>query len=175
MNELIPIERIERKIYSIRDKKVMLDRDLAELYDVETKALNQAVKRNIDRFPEDFMFQLSYKEFTDLKSQIVTSSWGGVRKLPYAFTELCVAMLSSVLNSKRAIQVNIQIMRVFTKLRSMLREYEELKEFVISLAKKQQEDVTFLFMELDRLNKMFESLQPKKQIGFESGLVKEKH
>ena len=74
MNELIPIERIERKIYSIRDKKVMLDRDLAELYDVETKALNQAVKRNIDRFPEDFMFQLSYKEFTDLKSQIVTSS-----------------------------------------------------------------------------------------------------
>ena len=112
------------------------------------------------------MFQLSYKEFTDLKSQIVTSSWGGVRKLPYAFTELGIAMLSSVLNSKRAIQINIQIMRVFTKLRNMLREYEELREFVISLAKKQQEDVTYLFMELDRLNKLFESLKSKKQIGF---------
>jgi hypothetical protein len=166
MSELVPSDRIESKIYSIRDKKVMLDRDLAELYGVDTKVLNQAVKRNNERFPADFMFQLSYKEFTDLKSQIVTSSWGGVRKLPYAFTELGIAMLSSVLNSKRAIQINIQIMRVFTKLRNMLREYEELREFVISLAKKQQEDVTYLFMELDRLNKLFESLKSKKQIGF---------
>ncbi|MCI0496370.1 ORF6N domain-containing protein, partial [candidate division KSB1 bacterium] len=117
MKELISIERIESKINSIRNKKVMLDRDLAELYGVETKVLNQAVKRNIERFPDDFMVQLDYKEVTDLKSQIVTSSWGGVRKLPYAFSELGVAMLSSILNSKAAIQINIQIMRVFTKLR----------------------------------------------------------
>ena len=87
----------------IRDMKVMLDRDLAELYGVETKRLNERVKRNIKRFPDDFMFQLSSKEFSDLKSQIATSNWGGVRKLPYAFTEQGVAMLSSVLNSKRAI------------------------------------------------------------------------
>jgi hypothetical protein len=103
-----------------------------------------------------------------LRYQFGTSSWGGKRYPPYAFTELGVAMLSSILNSKTAIQINIQIMRVFTKLRGMLREYEELKEFVISLAKKQKEDVSYLFMELDRLNKMFESLRPKKQLGFQS-------
>jgi phage regulator Rha-like protein len=174
MNELIPIERIESRIYSIRDKKVMLDHDLAELYGVETKFLNRAVKRNVDRFPDDFMFQLTKKEFDNLRYQFGTSSWGGKRYPPYAFTELGVAMLSSILNSKAAIQINIQIMRVFTKLRGMLREYEELKEFVISLAKKQQEDVSYLFMELDRLNKMFEFLKPKKQIGFESGGAKKK-
>jgi len=168
MNEIIPAEKIEGKIYTIRNQKVMLDRDLAELYGVETKVLNQAVKRNTERFPEDFMFQFDYKEFTNLKSQFVTSSWGGVRKLPFAFTELGVAMLSSVLNSKRAIQVNIQIMRVFASLRGMLREYEELKEFAIALAKKQQEDVTFIFIELDRLNQLFESLRSKKQLGFHS-------
>jgi len=94
----------------------MLDRDLAELYDVETKVLNQAVKRNNERFPEEFMFQLTIEEFEVLKLQIVTSSWGGTRKMPYAFTEYEVAMLSSVLRSKKAIQVNIQIMLVFSKI-----------------------------------------------------------
>jgi hypothetical protein len=168
MIEIIPIEKIESKIYSIRNQKVMFDRDLAELYGVETRILVQAVKRNISRFPDDFMFQLSKNEFDSLRSQFVISKKGGRTYLPYAFTENGVAMLSSVLNSERAIDVNIQIMRVFTKLRNMLREYEELKEFVISLAKKQQDDVTYLFMELDRLNKMFESLKPKKQIGFQA-------
>jgi len=168
--EIVALERVESKIYSIREQKVMLDRDLAELYGVETKVLNQGVKRNIRRFPEDFMFQLTKDEYDSLRSQIVTLEGRGKHSkyLPYAFTENGVAMLSSVLNSERAIQVNIQIMRVFTKLRSMLREYEELKEFVISLAKRQQEDVTHLFMELDRLNRLFESLRTKKQIGFQA-------
>ena len=106
---------VASNIYFIRDRKVMLDRDLAELYELETKVLNQAVRRNIERFPDTFMFQLTLSEFEILKSQIVTSSWGGTRKLPFAFTEQGVAMLSSVLRSKKAIQVNIQIMLVFTK------------------------------------------------------------
>lgn len=173
MNEIIPIEIIEGRIYTIRNQKVMLDQDLAELYGVETRILVQAVKRNIDRFPEDFMFQLSKNEYDRLRSQFVISKKGGRTYLPYAFTENGVAMLSSVLRSKRAIQVNIQIMRVFTKLRGMLREYEELKEFAIALAKKQQEDVTFIFIELDRLDELFESLRPKKQLGFHSPEKKE--
>ena len=111
---------VSSKIYIVRDKKVMLDRDLAELYEVETRALNQAVSRNLSRFPEEFMFQLSPGEFEILISQIVTSSWGGTRKMPFAFTEYGVAMLSSVLWSKRAIKVNIQIMLVFSRIREML-------------------------------------------------------
>src|SRR4051812_4500538 len=121
MNSKILIKKqiIKNKILFVRDKKVMLDRDLAELYGVKTKVLNQAVKRNCERFPADFMFQLTDHELTYWKSQIVTSNKEkmGVRKRPYAFTELGIAMLSSVLNSPQAIQVNIQIMRVFTKLR----------------------------------------------------------
>ena len=105
MNELMQIQNM---IYEIRGYKVMLDSDLATLYEVETRTLNQAVKRNIDRFPNDFMFQLTKDEFKNLKSQIVTSSWGGARKLPYAFTEQGVAMLSGVLKSKKAIEANIQ-------------------------------------------------------------------
>ena len=111
---------IESLIYEIRGQKVMLDRDLAKLYGVETKVLNQAVKRNLKRFPEDFMFQLSHEEFTDLMSQIVTSSWGGIRKLPYVFTEQGVAMLSGLLNSDIAIEVNIRIMRTFAAIRKYL-------------------------------------------------------
>src|SRR5665811_240024 len=110
----IPEEVIMSKIYLIRGQKVMLDSDLAELYGVETRRLNEQVKRNIDRFPEDFMFQLMEPEFENLKSQIATSSWGGRRKLPFAFTEHGVLMLSSVLNSNLAIKVNIQIMRIYT-------------------------------------------------------------
>jgi len=117
----VQIQEIEKMIYQIRCQKVMLDSDLAELYQVETKKLNQAVKRNIKRFPSDFMFQLSNQEFSNLKSQIVTSSsHGGLRKLPTAFTENGIAMLSGILNSDRAILINIAIMRIFTKLRSFL-------------------------------------------------------
>jgi ORF6N domain len=121
MNE-INLPKIERMIFVIRGQKVMLDSDLAELYEVETKVLNQAVKRNAERFPEDFMFQLTMKEYEFLKSQIVTSKSGrgGKQKLPNVFTENGLAMLSGVLNSPRAIQVHIAIMRIFTRLRSFL-------------------------------------------------------
>ncbi len=114
MKGIISADIIVSKIKYIRGHKVMLDKDLAALYEVETKALNQAVARNLDRFPEDFMFRLSIEEFDNLKSQIVTSSWGGTRKPPSAFTEQGVAMLASVLNSPRAIQVNIQIIRILS-------------------------------------------------------------
>ena len=135
---VIPDETVINKIYLIRGEKVMLDRDLAELYGVETRRLNEQVKRNIDRFPEDFMFQLTEIEFENLMSQIATSSWGGYRKLPYVFTEHGVLMLSSVLNSDLAIKVNIQIMRVYTKIRNMLATHKDLllkfEQFEIKLA-----------------------------------------
>jgi len=114
----------------------MLDRDLAELYGVETRVLKQAVKRNINRFPDDFMFELTKTEFENLRSQIVISSWGGLRYAPMAFTEQGVAMLSSVLRSKRAIKVNIQIMRVFIKLRKMYIHHEDLKQKIIAQERK---------------------------------------
>ena len=119
-------EKIISKIYVIREHKVMLDGDLADLYQVETRRLNEQVKRNIDRFPEDFMFQLTEKEWENLKSQNAISSWGGRRKKPYAFTEHGVLMLSSVLNSDRAIQVNIHIMRIYSKLRSMIMDHKDI-------------------------------------------------
>lgn len=119
MEEIIPVQIIENKIYIIRGFKVMVDSDLASLYDVDTKVLNQAVKRNLDRFPDDFMFQISDDEWKNLRSQIVTSKRGGQRYLPYVFTEQGVAMLSGILNSKRAVAVNIQIMRTFIKLREL--------------------------------------------------------
>lgn len=130
MNELMQIQNM---IYEIRGYKVMLDSDLATLYEVETRTLNQAVKRNIDRFPNDFMFQLTKDEFKNLKSQIVTSSWGGARKLPYAFTEQGVAMLSGVLKSKKAIEANIQIMRTFVKMRQWAIENKELAQRLTEL------------------------------------------
>ncbi|MDR0231954.1 MAG: ORF6N domain-containing protein [Dysgonamonadaceae bacterium] len=114
------LQPIQNQIYEIRGCKVMLDFHLAERYQVETKVLNQSVKRNIKRFPDDFMFQLTYQEFTNLKSQIVTSSWGGTRKLPFAFTEQGVAMLSGLLNSDVAITANIRIMRAFVAVRQLL-------------------------------------------------------
>ena len=141
MNELQSIlleETIMNKIYLVRGEKVMFDSDLADLYGVETKRLNEQVKRNIERFPDDFMFQLSQEEFKILKSQIATSGWGGRRTLPYVFTEHGVLMLSSVLNSDLAIKVNIQIMRVYTKIRNMLTNHKELllkfEELQIKLA-----------------------------------------
>ena len=114
------LQSIQSKIFEIRGQRVMLDRDLAELYQVTTGALNQAVKRNIKRFPPDFMFQLTHQEFANLKSQIVTSSWGGVRKMPYAFTEQGVAMLSGLLSSDIAINANIAIMRAFVAMRNYI-------------------------------------------------------
>ncbi len=132
---LVPDELIMNKIYLIRGQKVMLDNDLAELYAVETRRLNEQVKRNLDRFPEDFMFQLDIEEFENLKSQFATSSWGGRRKLPFAFTEHGVLMLSSVLNSDRSIKVNIQIMRIYTRLRQMLLVH---KDILIRLEKIEQ-------------------------------------
>jgi len=122
----IPDEIIMQKIYLIRGKNVMLDKDLAELYNVETKQLKRAVRRNIIRFPEDFMFELNQKEFNDLRSQIGTSSWGGTRYVPMGFTEHGVLMLSSVLNSERAIKVNIQIMRIYTKIRHIFQTNREI-------------------------------------------------
>ena len=122
----IPVERIAAQIYLIRDERVMLDANLAELYHVETGALIRAMKRNIDRFPEDFAFQLSKEEFGDLRSQTGISSWGGRRYAPYAFTEQGVAMLSGVLRSKIAVQVNVAIMRTFVRLRRMLATNEKL-------------------------------------------------
>ena len=121
---MIPDEIVMQKIYMIRGRNVMLDQDLAELYDVKTKRLNEQVKRNISRFPDDFLFQLNREEFNDLKSQFATSSWGGRRTHPLAFTEHGVLMLSSVLNSDRAIMVNIKIIRAFTKQRTILESHE---------------------------------------------------
>ncbi len=127
MKSLVPSEQIENRIYSLRGQKVMFSTHLAELYEVEPRALVQAVKRNIERFPQDFMFQLSKAEFKNLKSQIMTSSWGGLRRAAlYAFTEQGVAMLSSVLNSKRAVQVNIEIMRAFVRLRQIMSTHKYL-------------------------------------------------
>jgi len=126
MQKAISIESIAVRILEIRGKKVMMDRDLAGLYGIQTKVLIQAVNRNKDRFPEDFMFQLEKQEFENLRSQIVTSSWGGRRYLPYVFTEQGVAMLSSVLNSHRAIQVNILIMRTFVKIKEILSTHKDL-------------------------------------------------
>ena len=167
-------EEIINKIYLIRGKKVMLDRDLAELYGVETKVLNQAVKRNEKRFPEDFIFRLTEVEFKNLKSQNVTSSWGGTRKLPLAFTEQGVAMLSSVLNSETAIKVNIRIIRIFTRMRELLLTH---KDILIKLAqaekkmikqggklKKHDEDIRRIFGYLKVL--LDPPQKPRARIGF---------
>ena len=131
-NELITIQNL---IYEIRGNKVMLDSDLATLYQVQTKVLNQAVKRNIKRFPEDFMFQLTEDEWKILKSQIVTSKKGGKTKLPYVFTEQGVAMLSGLLNSEVAISVNISIMRAFVQIRKLSIEHKDLQEQITELKK----------------------------------------
>ena len=151
MTELVPVEVISSRIYLIRGIKVMLDRDLAELYEVETRVLNQAVKRNIKRFPKDFMFQLTKDEFKILKSQIVTSRWGGVRKLPLAFTEQGIAMLSGILHSDRAIHVNIQIMRVFVKLRQWLIDNKDLRKELEELKQITDERFQIVFETLDQL------------------------
>jgi len=163
-SNLVTIEEISDKIYNIRGVKVILDRDLAELYEVETKALKQAVKRNIKRFPMDFMFELSKDEFANLRSQFVTSSWGGARYSPMAFSEQGVAMLSGILNSDRAIEVNIQIMRTFIKLRHALLETEGLKTAIEDLRNQTDERFQVVFSVLDKL--LNEDDKSKKKIGY---------
>jgi len=156
---------IESRIFVLRGHKVMLSFDLATLYGVEPKALVQAVKRNFDRFPSDFMFQLNETEFRDLKSQIVTSSWGGIRRArPYAFTEQGVAMLSSVLRSKRAVHANIAIMRAFVRLREMLAGNQELAHKLDQLEKKYDAQFKVVFDAIRNL--MTPRPAPRKQIGF---------
>jgi hypothetical protein len=173
MVNLITVGEIEKRIYFIRGVKVMLDRDLAELYEVETRVLNQAVRRHIKRFPEDFMFQLTKTEFNNLISQIVISSWGGVRKMPLAFTEQGVAMLSGILNSDRAIEVNIQIMRAFVKLRHMILGNDELKRELDELRKQTDERFQIVFAILDKL--VPEDEESKRKIGYiESKAINEK-
>jgi len=166
MKELILVEMIERRIYLIRGHKVMLDRDLAELYEVPTRRLNEQVRRNIARFPSDFMFQLSSEETENLRSQFATSSsgHGGRRYLPYVFTEQGVAMLSSVLNSERAIQVNIAIMRTFVKLREMLATNKDLSRKLADLEKKYDAQFRAVF---DAIRQLMTPPEPKKRkIGF---------
>jgi hypothetical protein len=166
MTEIIPAERIERKIYIIRRQKVMLSTDLAELYGVEPKVLVQAIKRNNERFPADFMFQLTNQEFKDLKSQFVTSSWGGTRRAnPYAFTEQGVAMLSCVLRSKRAVRVNIEIMRTFVRLRKMLVSNTALAHKLKALEKKYDEQFRVVFEAIYQLMDASET-KTNKKIGF---------
>jgi len=164
---LIASERVAERILFVRDQKVMLDRDLAELYAVPTKVLIQAVKRNVDRFPEDFMFQLSKQELNDLRSQFVTSSWGGRRYPPYAFTEQGVAMLSSVLRSERAIHVNIEIMRAFVRLRQMLASNAELARKLAALERKYDAQFKIVF---DVIRELMIPPEPKRKrpIGFAS-------
>ena len=169
---LIPRERIERGIYFLRGEKVMLSTDLASLYQVAPRALVQAVKRNRDRFPRDFMFQLTSTEFQNLKSQIVISSgargahWGGIRRAtPYAFTEQGVAMLSSVLKSKRAVRVNIEIMRAFVRLRRMLASNAQLENKLAALERKYDAQFRSVFDAIRRL--MIPPETKRRPIGFD--------
>jgi len=168
MKELVPVELITNKIYSIRGQKVMLDMDLALLYGVDTKQLKRQVNRNTERFPEDFMFRLTKGELSNLRCQNGTSSWGGIRYLPYAFTEQGTAMLSSVLNSKRAIQINILIMRAFVKLRSMFSTFDELKIIITQLEKRQDKSEDNIQMIIEAINRLLERPEPfeVKNIGF---------
>lgn len=165
MEKSIPVEHIENKIFQIRGKRVMLDQDLAKLYEVPTKVLIQAVKRNTKRFPDDFMFQLTKSEEVNLRSQSVTSSWGGRRYMPYAFTQEGVAMLSSVLNSEQAILVNIQIMRAFVNLRRIGVTYTGLRRKIDEMEKKYDVQFNIVF---EAIKKLLEPppQPPKRRIGF---------
>jgi hypothetical protein len=168
-DSILSEETISNKIYFIRNQKVMLDSDLSLLYGVETKRLNEQVKRNELRFPLDFMFQLTEIEFQNLKSQIATSSWGGIRKLPFAFTEHGVLMLSSVLKSDKAIQTNIQIMRIFTKVRQMLLDTTEIKIDILQIQKKLEnhdKNIELVFSYLDELTEKKENESNRARIGY---------
>ena len=169
MNDLIPIENITGLIYLIRGQRVILDRDIADLYGVETKRLKEQVKRNIERFPEDFMFELSTREYENLRSHFATSSWGGTRYIPMAFTEHGILMISSVLKNDKAVQVNIQIMRAFMKMRQMIFDNAELRKQIDELRADTDGKFRIVFETLDQL--LFIENKPKKKIGF---MAKEK-
>lgn len=161
---LLPLQQIEKNILLIRGEKVILSHELAQLYHVEPRVLIQAVKRNLNRFPDDFMFQLSSEEWEPLKSQVVTSKRGGVRTPPYAFTEQGVAMLSSVLHSKRAVIVNIEIMRAFVRLRQMLASNDELDRKLSALEKKYDTQFKVVFDTIRQL--MIPPETKPRKIGF---------
>ena len=187
---IMELQVIQNKIYEIRGERVMLDRDLAELYEVQTRVLNQAVKRNIKRFPADFMFQLNNEEFENLRSQIVTSRWGGTRTMPYAFTEQGVAMLSGLLNSDRAIQANIAIMRAFVAMRNYItttttvtaeiaeiraklalleRNDEENMEAINDLSEDMRKEIDNIYQAIAALSiKSQTTPQPRKPIGYKT-------
>ncbi|GLU55925.1 ORF6N domain-containing protein [Dyadobacter frigoris] len=157
---------IQNKVFTLRGQKVMLDFDLAEMYEVETRSLKQAVRRNIDRFPEDFMFELTKTELENLRSQNVISSWGGLRFLPFAFTEQGVAMLSSVLKSQKALQVNITIMRAFVMIRQYYSDSTELKQRIESLENEMQVKFKDIY---EALNFLLNPPHPeRKAIGFKN-------
>ena len=165
----ISVEVIASKILEIKGRKVMLDKDLAQLYGVPVRVLNQAVKRNLKRFPSDFIYRLTKQEVTNLKSQIVTSNWGGTRKLPFVFTEQGVTMLSSVLNSERAIEVNIMIMRAFTKLREILLTHKDLAIKLEALERKyanHDEKIKLIFEAIRQLLEPPGKARAKPRIGF---------
>ena len=166
MDVVIPAEIIERRIYLIRGHKVMLDQDLAEMYGVEVKRLNEQVRRNLKRFPSDFMFELGYEEFTNLKPQFATSSstHGGRRKAPLVFTEQGVAMLSGILNSDRAIEVNILIMRAFVKLRELIATNKDLSRRLDDLENKYDSQFKMVFDAIRQL--MAPPVKEKRRIGF---------
>lgn len=181
---------IQSKIYEIRGQQVMIDKDLAGLYQVEVKRLNESVKRNLKRFPEDFMFQLTAEEWQNLKSQFATSSWGGTRKLPYAFTELGVSMLSSILSSELAIEVNINIMRAFVAVRRFIanppvdrvselqNELRELKSYIEEVFTDYNDINEDTRMQLELINRTLAELQAQKRLADSSrnpiGFVKPK-
>ena len=170
MNEItIPDEIITDKIYLIRNQKVMLDRDLAELYGVETKRINEQTKRNIDRFPEKFMFQLNENEFEILKSQFATSSWGGTRKIPFVFTEHGILQLSNVIKSESAIRMSIKIIEIFVSLRQFLNDNLSIKLEIEELKKKsinQDKNIELVFSYLDELIEKQENPTERTKIGF---------
>jgi len=171
-NSLIPAERIEKAIYVLRGQRVLLDEDLAELYGVTTKRLNEQVKRNRVRFPSHFMFQLTMQEFTNLRSQIATSRWGGRRTLPYAFTEHGTVMLASVLNSAIAIQASIEIVQAFVRLRQMLASHVELARKLAVLEKKYDAQFKVVF---DAIRQLMEPPPVKRRsIGFHTEEKKER-
>jgi len=164
---IVTDEVIMSKVYYIRGNKVMLDEELAALYEVSTKRLNEQVKRNMNRFPENFMFQLTMQEFNDLKSQFATSSWGGRRTAPYAFTEHGVLMLSSILTSERAVNVNIRIMRIYTKMREMIFTHKDILIQLEKIEKKvtgHDEDIQVIFNYFRQLLKI--QKEPRPRIGF---------
>ncbi len=169
IKSLIPLENIVSKILVLRNQKVILDRDLAELYNVETRVLKQAVRRNLNRFPSDFMFQLNRKEFQNWRSQIVMSKTDqkGLRHLPFAFTERGVAMLSSILKSERAIEVNIFIMRAFVKLREILSSQIKIEQKIKDFENKLNEHDEQIIQIIQVINQLITPQEkPKRRIGF---------